>query len=127
MPRFQRQGDPYGEIPSTDRTRHRRSVHGRCWPGALGPHKHRLGGARIRKVLAGAHTLSTYGAHVYPETGNGGYQSVHTNVNMVRRGCAAAALRARLALRRAGCGDSVGILKIAAGACAIFTSSLSAF
>ena len=36
-------------------------------------------------------------------------------------------LRARLARPRAGCGDSVGILKIAAGACVIFTSSLPAF
>jgi hypothetical protein len=36
-------------------------------------------------------------------------------------GTAAAALRARLALLRAGCGDFVGILKIEAGACVIFT------
>ena len=35
-------------------------------------------------------------------------------------GCRTAALRARLALPRAGCGDSVGILKIATGACVIF-------
>jgi hypothetical protein len=32
---------------------------------------------------AGAHTLSPRGARLYPETGNGGYRSVHTNVNMV--------------------------------------------
>ena len=32
---------------------------------------------------AGAHSLSSYGARLYPETGNGGYQSVHTNVHMV--------------------------------------------
>jgi len=31
----------------------------------------------------GAHTLSPYGARLYPETGNGGYRSVHTSVNMV--------------------------------------------
>jgi hypothetical protein len=32
---------------------------------------------------AGAHTLSSYGARLYPETGNGGYTSVHTDVHMV--------------------------------------------
>jgi hypothetical protein len=29
---------------------------------------------------SGAHSLSSFGAHVYPETGNGGYTSVHTDV-----------------------------------------------
>jgi hypothetical protein len=42
-------------------------------------------------------------------------------------GCTAASLRARLARPRAGCGDSVGILKIEAGVCVIFTPSLPAF
>jgi aminopeptidase N len=32
---------------------------------------------------AGARTLSPYGAHVYPDTGNGGYTSVHTDVHLV--------------------------------------------
>src|SRR5690242_6363016 len=32
---------------------------------------------------AGAHTLARPGSHVYPETGNGGYVSVHTDVHMV--------------------------------------------
>jgi hypothetical protein len=32
---------------------------------------------------AGAHTLGTPGDRLYPDTGNGGYTSVHTNVNMV--------------------------------------------
>jgi hypothetical protein len=32
---------------------------------------------------AGARTLSRFGDHVYPETGNGGYRSVHTDVHMV--------------------------------------------
>src|SRR5215469_767021 len=32
---------------------------------------------------AGAHTLAPVGSHVYPETGNGGYTSLHTDVNMV--------------------------------------------
>src|SRR5207244_11621060 len=31
----------------------------------------------------GAHTLSPSGAHVYPDTGNGRYTSVHTDVHMV--------------------------------------------
>src|SRR5262249_1807146 len=35
------------------------------------------------RCSAGAHTLSPPGARLYPETGNGGYRSVHTNVNMV--------------------------------------------
>ena len=32
---------------------------------------------------SGAHTLSHFGDHVYPETGNGGYTSLHTDVHMV--------------------------------------------
>ena len=32
---------------------------------------------------AGAHTLAPAGSHVYPETGNGGYISLHTDVHMV--------------------------------------------
>jgi len=32
---------------------------------------------------AGAHTLSPYGARMYPDTGNGGYQSLHTDVYLV--------------------------------------------
>ncbi len=32
---------------------------------------------------AGAHSLSPPGAHVYPETGNGGYTSLHTLVHLV--------------------------------------------
>jgi hypothetical protein len=32
---------------------------------------------------SGAHTLSHLGDHVYPETGNGGYTSLHTDVHMV--------------------------------------------
>jgi hypothetical protein len=33
--------------------------------------------------FSGAHTLSHFGDHVYPEMGNGGYTSVHTDVNLV--------------------------------------------
>ncbi len=32
---------------------------------------------------AGAHTLSAPGSHVYPETGDGGYRSLHTDVHLV--------------------------------------------
>jgi aminopeptidase N len=32
---------------------------------------------------AGARTLSSPGAHLYPDTGNGGYTSVHTDIHMV--------------------------------------------
>jgi hypothetical protein len=32
---------------------------------------------------AGAHSLSAPGSHVYPETGNGGYTSLHTDVHLV--------------------------------------------
>ena len=32
---------------------------------------------------SGAHTLSHFGDHVYPDTGNGGYTSLHTDVHMV--------------------------------------------
>src|SRR5882757_4982578 len=32
---------------------------------------------------AGAHTLSPPGARLYPDTGNGGYTSVHTDVHLV--------------------------------------------
>jgi hypothetical protein len=31
----------------------------------------------------GAHTLGTYGDRLYPDTGNGGYRSVHTDVYMI--------------------------------------------
>jgi Peptidase family M1 domain len=63
--------------------------------GALGcatAERHiRIGAARVRDARAldaatsttcssGAHSLSPFGAHVYPETGNGGYTSVHTDV-----------------------------------------------
>jgi hypothetical protein len=33
-----------------------------------------------RGCSSGAHSLSPFGAHVYPETGNGGYTSMHTDV-----------------------------------------------
>jgi hypothetical protein len=35
------------------------------------------------RCSAGAHTLSTPGARMYPDTGNGGYTSVHTDVDLV--------------------------------------------
>jgi hypothetical protein len=36
--------------------------------------------APTRGCSSGAHSLSPFGAHVYPETGNGGYTSVHSDV-----------------------------------------------
>jgi aminopeptidase N len=35
------------------------------------------------RCSAGARTLSSPGSHLYPDTGNGGYTSVHTNVDLV--------------------------------------------
>jgi len=35
------------------------------------------------RCSAGAHTLSAAGSHVYPDTGNGGYTSLHTKVHLV--------------------------------------------
>ena len=32
------------------------------------------------KCSSGAHSLSPFGAHVYPETGNGGYTSLHSDI-----------------------------------------------
>ena len=40
-------------------------------------------GGQGQACSAGAHTLSPPGAHVYPDTGNGGYTSVHTDVHLV--------------------------------------------
>jgi hypothetical protein len=37
-------------------------------------------GASSAACSSGAHSLSPFGAHVYPETGNGGYTSIHTDV-----------------------------------------------
>ena len=39
--------------------------------------------APSRHCSAGAHTLSPPGSVLYPETGNGGYTSVHTLVHLV--------------------------------------------
>jgi len=36
--------------------------------------------ARATKCSSGAHSLSSFGQHVYPETGNGGYTSIHSDV-----------------------------------------------
>jgi hypothetical protein len=41
------------------------------------------GGRAPAGCSAGAHTLAPAGSHVYPETGNGGYVSVHTDVHMI--------------------------------------------
>jgi hypothetical protein len=54
-------------------------------PGALAqPQRGPAAGhiAAARHCSAGAHTLSRRGDRVYPETGNGGYRSVHTDVHL---------------------------------------------
>src|SRR6195952_1764945 len=40
-------------------------------------------GGTPSRCSSGAHTLSKFGDHVYPETGNGGYRSLHTDVHTV--------------------------------------------
>ncbi|HST46548.1 M1 family aminopeptidase [Jatrophihabitans sp.] len=40
-------------------------------------------GAGRPHCSSGAHTLSHYGDQLYPETGNGGYRSLHTDVHLV--------------------------------------------
>ncbi|HZC51785.1 MAG TPA: M1 family aminopeptidase [Mycobacterium sp.] len=40
-------------------------------------------GSNPSNCSSGAHTLSHFGDHVYPETGNGGYTSLHTDVHMI--------------------------------------------
>ncbi len=40
-------------------------------------------GGAAQVCSPGARTLSHYGDHVYPDTGNGGYTSVHTDVDLV--------------------------------------------
>ena len=50
-------------------------------PARSGPAGHRPAGHG--RCSAGARTLSRSGAHVYPDTGNGGYTSVHTDVDLV--------------------------------------------
>jgi hypothetical protein len=55
-------------------------------PGAgLAVQAHLSHAASYRSVQcsAGAHTLAPPGSHLYPETGNGGYTSVHTLVHLV--------------------------------------------
>jgi hypothetical protein len=42
-----------------------------------------LGPAAPGHCSPGAHTLSRFGDHVYPDTGNGGYTSLHTDIHMV--------------------------------------------
>jgi Peptidase family M1 domain len=43
---------------------------------------HQLAAAASEACTPGAHTLSKAGDRVYPEMGNGGYASVHTDVNL---------------------------------------------
>ena len=61
--------DPGGHFPGPGRGRHGHGQHR--------PDRHGTG------CTAGAHTLSPPGARLYPETGNGGYTSLHTDVRLV--------------------------------------------
>jgi hypothetical protein len=57
---------------------------GRAQPPGPGPAPgHGIGPSPAGRCTAGAHSLSQDGAVMYPETGNGGYTSVHTDVDMV--------------------------------------------
>jgi len=48
-----------------------------------GPARHGGQARQAGRCSAGARTLSRLGDHVYPDTGNGGYISVHTDVHLV--------------------------------------------
>jgi Peptidase family M1 domain len=52
-------------------------------PPALASRAAAAGAPVSGRCSAGAHTLSSYGSRLYPETGNGGYTSIHTDVHMV--------------------------------------------
>ncbi len=41
------------------------------------------GATSTRRCSSGAHSLAPIGSHLYPDTGNGGYTSVHTDIHMV--------------------------------------------
>ncbi|MEO8888212.1 MAG: M1 family aminopeptidase [Jatrophihabitantaceae bacterium] len=45
--------------------------------------EHESSGVSPHGCSSGAHTLAPYASHVYPDMGNGGYQSVHTDVHLV--------------------------------------------
>jgi hypothetical protein len=45
-------------------------------------HTRELAALAAKPCSSGAHSLSPFGAHVYPETGNGGYTSMHTDVSL---------------------------------------------
>jgi hypothetical protein len=47
---------------------------------AAQPRPVRVTASASKTCSSGAHSLSSFGAHVYPETGNGGYTSLHSDV-----------------------------------------------
>jgi hypothetical protein len=53
---------------------------GRGLPASAGSTPRLPGGGRC---FPGAHTLSHFGDRPYPDTGNGGYTSLHTDVHLV--------------------------------------------
>ena len=54
--------------------------HVQIGPGAPAAHSAVSTSSRHSRCSSGVHSLSPYGSHLYPETGNGGYTSIHTNV-----------------------------------------------
>jgi len=52
-------------------------------PAGATPGPHHDGSTDRRACSPGAHTLAAPGSRLYPETGNGGYRSLHTNVGLV--------------------------------------------
>jgi hypothetical protein len=59
------------------------AVSASAWLGPPAPAGAAQAQARSRHCSPGAHTLAPPGSHLYPETGNGGYTSLHTLVHLV--------------------------------------------
>jgi hypothetical protein len=77
---------PIGEGLLSCASARRGIVVGTQGPGARGAAVQQAGAAEDiapGPCSPGAHTLSKPGEHVYPEMGNGGYASLHTNVNLI--------------------------------------------
>src|SRR5262249_32871838 len=74
-----RQGGPHGRPLALDHGHDGERGAGRAAQAPLSP----AASYRSVQCSAGAHTLAPPGSHLYPETGNGGYTSVHTLVHLV--------------------------------------------
>ena len=66
-------------VSGDGRARASRGAGAAPWAAGAAGHAGRAAG----HCTSGAHSLSHFGDHVYPETGNGGYTSLHTDVHMV--------------------------------------------